>query len=174
MVTWAAAPIWAPPSSPEPVDAVPPIFVIGAPADRGRLAGLLDGRDGISFAPDSPLLMDLAGAPRRHWSGLAHYGYPEQYWLRRVSGFFEALQMEYAQRRQLTRWVATARTRDLGLVDRLFPRCQVISVLAGRPLLGPARAVAADLGAARYLSVRSADLAARPASSVRAVLRFVG
>ena len=150
----------------------PPIFVVGDRADRGRLATLLDGRDGISFAPHSSLLTDLAGAARHNWPDLCRYGYPEQYWLARVAGFFDALQTEYAASRRLTRWGATIDQSALALVDRLFPRCQVVWVVAERrpPWAGKA---AGALGPDRCYDLRADELARRPDSAVAAVLSFL-
>jgi len=110
----------------------PPIFLVGERADRYRMAQLLDGRHDISCAPDSGLLTDLAAVARRCWPDLCHYGYPEQYWLRRVAVFFGSIQAEYAASRHLARWAAAAEPADLALVDRLFPRCQVVRVLSER------------------------------------------
>src|SRR3954471_15398796 len=111
------------------VTPLPPVFVVGELPARQRMAKLLDGRDGLSCAPDSELLLELAAVAKRNWADLSHYGYPEQYWFRRMAGFFDALQNEYATSRRLTRWAATAAPSALGLVDRLFPRCQVVRVL---------------------------------------------
>ena len=158
------------------VTTLPPIFVVGDRADRGRLAALLDGRDGISFAPQSSLLTDLAGAARRNWPDLCRYGYPEQYWLRRVAVFFGSIQAEYAASRHLARWAAAAEPADLALVDRLFPRCQVVRVLSERRSPRSARA-AADLGSrrlsARYYQVTAADLTAGPDTALAGVLDFL-
>jgi len=155
---------------------LPPIFVVGDRPERQRLAKLLDGRHGISFAPDSGLLTDLAGLSRRHWSDLVRYGYPEQYWLRRVAAFFDALQAEYATSRHLVRWVATADAGELGLVDRLFPRCQVVRVLSERRPPRATRA-AADLGSrrlsARYYQLTAADLWQDVDAAVAGVLGFL-
>src|SRR3954453_18953348 len=117
--------------------ALPPIFVVGERPGRDRLAKLLDGHHGISFAPESGLLTDLAGLSRRQWSDLVRYGYPEQYWFRRPALFFDSLQAEYAASRHLVRWASTADAAELGLVDRLFPRCQVVRVLSERPPRAP-------------------------------------
>lgn len=172
--------VWGTPPKPEleievEVTALPPIFLVGEQADRRRLAKLLDGRDGISCAPDSDLLVDLAGAARRNFPALFHYGYPEQYWFRRVAGFFDALQTEYATSRHLTRWAATVDPGALALVDRLFPRCRVVRVLPGsakrqsrRPDTDDARRLSA-----RYYRISATDLSQRPDAALAAVLAFL-
>ena len=154
------------------VTTLPPIFVVGDRADRGRLAALLDGRDGISFAPQSSLLTDLAGAARRNWPDLCRYGYPEQYWLRRVAGFFDALQTEYAASRRLTRWGGTVDPGAIDLVDRLFPRCQVVWVVSERRPPWAGRAAGA-LGPDRCYDLRADELALRPDAALAGVLRFL-
>jgi hypothetical protein len=114
------SPAWGTPPKPDleiEVTTLPPIFLVGEQVDRQRLAKLLDGRGGISCAPESDLLNDLAGVARRNWPDLCRYGYPEQYWFRRVAGFFDSLQTEYAASRQLTRWAATADPGALALID---------------------------------------------------------
>jgi hypothetical protein len=163
------------PSRPEleiEVTALPPIFVVGDRADRARLVSLLDGRDGISFAPQSSLLTDLAGAAKRNLPDLCRYGYPEQYWLRRVAGFFDSLQAEYAASRRLTRWGATVDPSALALVDRLFPRCKVVWVVPERRPPWAGRAAAA-LGPHRCYDLRADELALRPDAAVAGVLRFL-
>jgi hypothetical protein len=155
---------------------LPPIFVVGERSDTSRLTELVDGQHGISFAPGSGLLTDLAGLSRRHWSDLVRYGYPEQYWFRRVAVFFDALQAEYAASRRLVRWAATADAGDLGLVDRLFPRCQVVRVLPERH---PTRSspAATDLGSrrlsARYYQLTTAELRHDPDSALSGTLSFL-
>lgn len=154
------------------VTTLPPVFVVGDRVDRGRLAVLLDGRDGISFAPQSSLLTDLVGAARRNWPDLCRYGYPEQYWLWRVSGFFDSLQAEYAASRHLTRWGATADPSAVEVVDRLFPRCKVVWVFHERRPPWARRAATA-LGPGRCYQVDAADLALRPDAALTGVLQFL-
>jgi hypothetical protein len=156
------------------VTAFPPIFLVGEQADRRRLAKLLHGRDGISCAPDSDLLVDLAGAARRNFPALFHYGYPEQYWFRRVAGFFDALQTEYATSRHLTRWAATVDPGALALVDRLFPTCRVVRVLPGSAERQSRRPDADDARrlSARYYRMFAADLS-QPDAALTAVLAFL-
>jgi len=145
------------------VIAVSPIFLVGEHNARRQLADLLDGRDGIACSPESDLLADLAAATRRNWARLVRYGYPEQYWLWRTAGFFDALQMEYARSRRLTRWAATIDPGGLGLADRLFPRCRVV------------RLVRRDTRrlSARYYQLSNAELTSRPEFAVNGVLSFL-
>lgn len=154
-----------------------PIFMVGERTDRSRLAGLLDGRQGISCAPDSDLLAELAAVARRNWPNLSRYGYPEQYWARRIALFFDAIQVEYASSRRLLRWAASADPADLALIDRLFPRCQVVRVLSERRAPRPPARVAADLGSrrlsARYYQVTAADLSSDPDTALAGVLGFL-
>jgi hypothetical protein len=145
----------------------PAIFLVGEPAERRRLAELLDGRDGISCVPETELLTDLAGAVRRNGSALVHYGYPEQYWYRRLAGFFDSLQTEYARSRGLTRWVATTDRGCLALLDRLFPRCRVVRLV-------PAKSD--DLTrrlSDRYYQLSASELFRQPDAATAAVLSFL-
>ena len=156
---------------------VPPVFLVGERAGRLRLARLLDGQDGISCAPETALLADLAAATRRNWPALGHYGYPEQYWLKRVADFFGALQLEYAAGRGLTRWAATAAPDDLALVDRLFPRCKVVRIVASPARAGRRAAPSPEAEFHSWLSNRYyllpvADLMSRADQTLRAVLDF--
>ena len=155
---------------------LPPVFVVEERADRLRLTRLLDGRHGISCAPDSRLLPDLAGVVRRDWPDLSHYGFPEQYWLRRFALFFDSLQTDYAASRHLLRWAATIDPGDLGLVDRLFPRCQVVRLLPERRS-SRATGAAANLGSrrlsARYYQVTVADLVRDPDAALDGVFSFL-
>lgn len=169
--------VWGPAAKPDlEIEVTPlhPTFLVGEPLDRQRLAKLLDGSDGISCTPDSELLVDLAGTARRNWPDLSRYGYPEQYWFRRVAGFFDSLQMEYAASRGLTRWAAPAEPRSLALLDRLFPRCRVVRVLAkGRPTLGRGEADLTRRLSPRYYRLSSAELTRQPDAAVASVLRFL-
>jgi hypothetical protein len=62
------------------------------------------------------------------------------------------------------------------MVDRLFPRCQVVRVLSERRSARSTR-VAADLGSrrlsARYYQVTFADLTAGPDAALSSVLEFL-
>jgi len=145
------------------VIASPPIFLVGDLRPRQRLEMLLDGRDGIACPPESELLTDLAGAAQRNWARLCRYGYPEQYWRSRVAAFYDLVQKEYARSRHLTRWAASVDTGALGLVDRLFPRCQVIRLVRGNT-----RALSA-----RYYQLSAVELVSRPEEVIAGVLRFL-
>lgn len=171
---------WGTPPKPDleiEVTPLPPIFLVGEEVDRQRLAKLLDGRGGISCAPESDLLSDLAGVARRNWPDLCHYGYPEQYWFRRVAGFFDSLQTEYAASRHLSRWAATADPDALALIDRLFPKCRVVRVVAaGRPARSRADGASIDLTkrlSDRYYQLSLAELTQRPDAAVAGVLSFL-
>jgi hypothetical protein len=157
------------------VSPFPAIFLVGERLDRRRLANLLDGRDGISCAPESDLLIDLAGVVRRNCPALLHYGYPEQYWDRRLAGFFEALQAEYATSRGFTRWAATTDPAALALLDRLFPRCRVVRIVPATRQLRP-KAINADLTrrlSDRHHQLSAGDLLRRPDATTAAVLSFL-
>jgi hypothetical protein len=153
----------------------PAMFLVGERVDRQRLAELLDGRDGISCAPDSELLTDLAAVVRRNCPALFHYGYPEQYWYRRTAGFFEALQTEYALSRGFTRWAATTDPAALALLDRLFPRCRVVRIVPATRL-PRSKAISDDLPrrfSGRYHQLSAGDLLRRPDATTAAVLSFL-
>jgi hypothetical protein len=153
----------------------PAIFLVGERVDRQRLAKLLDGRDGISCAPETELLIDLAKVVRRNCPALFHYGYPEQYWYRRMAGFFDALQTEYATSRGFNRWAATTDPGVLALLDRLFPRSRVVRLI---PATRQARSKATNDDLTRRLSDRyyplsAGDLFRRPDATTAAVLSFL-
>jgi hypothetical protein len=153
----------------------PAIFLVGEPADRQRLAELLDGRDGISCAPETELLIDLAGVVRRNSPALSRYGYPEQYWYRRLAGFFDSLQSEYAASRRCTRWAATTDPHLLTLLDRLFPQCRVVRVLPATRQPRP-KAMKDELTrrlSDRYYLLTASDLSRRPDAATAAVLTFL-
>jgi hypothetical protein len=155
----------------------PPVFLVGERTDRSGLARLLDGRQRISCAPDNDLLTDLAALVRRSWPTLGRYGYPEQYWFRRIALFFDAIQVEYASSRQMVRWVVSADPVDLALIDRLFPRCQVVRVLSERRPSRSSTRTAADLGSrplsTRYYQVTATDLRRDPEATLAGVLAFL-
>jgi hypothetical protein len=170
--------VWGTPPASKPeleieVVALPPIFLVGERLDRRRLAKILDGRDGISCAPDTELLADLVGAARRNWPALAYYGYPEQYWLRRVAGFFDSLQCEYAASRGCTRWAAMADPGALALIDRLFPRCRVLRVVAGPSSRKSRETEIKRQLSTRYYQLNIAEITEHPDTALASVLSFL-
>ena len=165
------------------VDRSSPVFVVGEPGGGQRLRELLDAHPDISCPPETPWLAALASATWEGRDALSHYGYPEQYWLASIARFYDAIQQDYASGRRTRRWVDTAPGIDLDLIDRLFPRCQVIYVVpemfGRRPAIAWAsgrrnRRAGSLLSQGRYLEVRAGDIETRPAASLRSVLEFLG
>lgn len=159
-----------------------PIFVIG---DRsGHLGALLDAHRTISFTPGPGLLPGFVRVVSDNRAALARYGYPEQYWLQSIARYYDGLQRDHAAARGRVRWAAPAPADDIGFVDRLYPRCQILHVTGDRggdrrdrrPAVTSQRARLAGrrLLTGRYLEVPHADLRADPEGTLRTILGFLG
>jgi hypothetical protein len=154
-----------------PATAVP-VFVVGA--GREFLGELLGGDAGLLVGSHGDALAGMTQAIETNWASLAHEGYPEQYWYKKVGDEFAADRAADAGSR---RWVEVLDTAVVPseTLDRLFPRCVVINVVGGwlqgglRPTRRPA-----TLSAGRYLEVRLADVKSDPELVERQVLAFLG
>jgi hypothetical protein len=181
-----------------------PIFVVGCQRSGTTLLRLiLDSHPAISCGPETLFLVEFAErlTGERHWQHLAHFGFPKEYWQRRVAELFDAVQQDYAQRRGKTRWAdKTPRYAvHLDQIDALFPTCQVVHVIRdGRDVVAShrdrwgylsalkairkwpwyvraARAAGARLAAQdRYYEVRYEELVADPEATLRKLLGFLG
>ena len=183
------------------VEPAPPIFVVGCQRSGTTLLRLmLDSHPAISCGPETRFLSDLAKVTTDNWQRLSHYGYPKEYWLRSMAGFFEGIQRDYAISRGKARWADKTPRYALSLdfIDELFPECLVVHVVRdGRDVVAShrsrfgyvaalkaaekwpryieaARAAGARLGPDRYHEVRYERLVADPESTMRALLDFLG
>lgn len=179
----------------------PPIFIVGCQRSGTTLLRLiLDSHPNISCGPETRFLADLARITGSEWDRLSQYGFPKEYWLRKVSGFFDSFQSEYAAARGKTRWADKTPRYALSLdyLDALFPTCQVVHVIRdGRDVVAShrdrfgyraalvavvkwpryisvARATGARLGPERYVEVRYEDLVTDPVASLRGLLDYLG
>jgi len=162
-----------------------PIFIIGQERQAvARLAGLLGSHPRLGLVPEGGLLADLADATLRNQDALAHYGFPEQYWLTTMAHFVDGVQREYLGRKGKVRWLDCPpwNRPSTALLDRLFPRAQVVHVTNARAPLGgvwptaerAARRAGADLGAGRYFQVACEDVEADAGACLGRVLVFLG
>ena len=156
-----------------------PVFVVGDPCGCRRLRELLDANSGVSAPPETAWLTTVARATWEALPGLARYGYPEQYWLSAIGRFYDGIQRDFAASRGRTRWSDTAPGLELHLIDRMFPRSQVISIVAERrgrrsALCCRTRRVGSQLTPGRYLEISSGDLEEYPQKTLRGALEFLG
>jgi hypothetical protein len=155
-----------------------PVFVVGEPCGCRRLRELLDANSGVSAPPETAWLTTVARATSEALPGLARYGYPEQYWLSAIGRFYDGIQRDFAASRGRTRWSDTAPGLELHLIDRMFPRSQVISIVAERrgrrSGLCRRRGVGSQLSPGRYLEISSGELEEYPQRTLHSVLEFLG
>jgi Sulfotransferase family len=178
----------------------PPIFIVGCQRSGTTLVRLmLDSHPGISCGPETRFLEDLAKVTTDNWQRLAHFGFPKEYWLGAIAGFFDGIQRQYAQSRGKTRWADKTPRYALSLdfIDQLFPDCRVVHVVRdGRDVvvshrsrfgyvpavkaaekwpryIEAARAAGARLGPERYHELRYEELVADPESTMRRLLGFL-
>ena len=159
-----------------------PIFVVGD--HSGHLGVLLDSQREISFTPAPGLLCALLRAVTDEGNALARYGYPEQYWLQSIARYYDGLQWDHAASRGRTRWAGAAPDGDVDLVDRLYPRCQILHVIGdpgsgsrgrfGRSVRRRAQAAGRQMLAGRYLEVSYTTLRRDPEKTRQSLLAFLG
>jgi hypothetical protein len=160
-----------------------PIFVIG---DRsGHLGALLDAHRAVSFTPGPGLLPGFLRVVSDNRDALAHYGYPEQYWIQSIARYYDGLQRDHAAARGRGRWAAPAPDDDISFVDRLYPRCQILHVTGDRGEQNrmPRRSATSDrraratgerMPAGRYCTVPHAQLWGDPERTLRTIVDFLG
>lgn len=179
----------------------PPIFIVGCQRSGTTLLRLmLDSHPNISCGPETRFLEGLSKLAGEASSRLTRYGFPEDYWDRKIAEFFDSFQRDYATRRGRRRWAdKTPRyALSLGYINRLFPTCLVIHVIRdGRDVVAShlarwgywaglkaiqkwpryvrtARRAGQALPDGRYLEVRYEELVADPEKTMRGLLEFVG
>jgi hypothetical protein len=185
------------PADPKP----PPIFIVGCQRSGTTLLRLmLDSHPDISCGPETRFLEGLSKVAEEASVRLSRYGFPEDYWDRKIAEFFDSFQREYAARRGRSRWADKTPRYALSLdyVNRLFPDCLVVHVIRdGRDVvvshLGrwgywsavkaihkwqryvrTARRSGRSLPDHRYYELRYEDLVSDTEGTMRALLEFVG
>ncbi|HEX2052651.1 MAG TPA: sulfotransferase [Actinomycetota bacterium] len=179
----------------------PPIFIVGCQRSGTTLLRLmLDSHPNISCGPETRFLEGLSKLAGEASARLARYGFPEDYWDRKVAEFVDSFQRDYAARRGRKRWADKTPRYALSLdyINRLFPDCLVVHVIRdGRDVVAShlarwgywsglkaiqkwpqyvrtARRTGNSLPAGRYREVRYEDLVAETERTMRDLLEFVG
>jgi hypothetical protein len=92
---------------------------------------MLDSHPHISCGPESHFLIDLANIVDRHGARIERFGVDEEQWYEKTAHFFHTFHMTYAAKRGKQRWAekTPTYTRHLGLVNHVFPDCQLIHMI---------------------------------------------
>jgi hypothetical protein len=179
-----------------------PIFIVGCHRSGTTLLRLLlDSHPNISCGPETGFLTDFAGITRDPmWPHLQQYGFPKEYWHRKVAELFDSFQSDYACARGKARWAEKTPNYALHLdyINELFPTCQVVHIIRdGRDVVAShldrwgyisavkatrkwplyidrTRRVGALLPATRYREVRYEDLVGDTEAVMRELLDFLG
>jgi hypothetical protein len=153
------------------------VFIVGRDrAAVARLADLLATHHRLGTVPPTGLLADLAGVAERNRDRLAGYGWPEQYWFTSLAAFVDRMQRDHVGRHGRRRWIdcpAWGRP-SLAVIDRLFPRAQIVHVTGSGRWPRPGARAAATFGPGRYLEISADDLDVDPTGCRRCVLWFLG
>jgi Sulfotransferase family len=184
------------------VTATAPIFVVGCHRSGTTLLRLLlDSHPNISCGPETGFLTDFARITRDPmWPHLQQYGFPKEYWHRKVAELFDSFQSDYARGRGKVRWAEKTPNYALHLdyINELFPTCQVIHIIRdGRDVVAShldrwgylsavkatrkwplyidrTRRAGARLPAHRYQEIRYEDLVDDTEAIMRKLLDFLG
>lgn len=179
-----------------------PIFVVGCHRSGTTLLRLLlDSHSNISCGPETGFLTDFARITRDPmWPHLQQYGFPKEYWHRKVAELFDSFQRDYARARGKVRWAEKTPNYALHLdyINELFPTCQVVHIIRdGRDVVAShldrwgyisavkatrkwplyidrTRRAGARLPADRYQEVRYEDLVGDTEAVMRKLLDFLG
>jgi hypothetical protein len=161
---------------------------------------MLNSHHRISCGPETRFLEGFSPILTDDWKRLSQYGFTEEEWIRRIRGFFEGIQGDYARSRGKERWAdKTPRyALMLPLLLRIFPDAQVVHVIrdardvavshrkrfgywsclkstAKWPrYVGTARRAARDLPEGTYREVRYENLAGDPEATLRGLLAWLG
>jgi hypothetical protein len=154
-----------------------PVFIIGA--GRELLSNVLRAHPNFNVGPETTLLAEMTKSIETNRDRLAHEGYPEQYWYKKVADEFSGLQAHRASQANKRRWVEILDTASIPLstLDRMFPTSRIVNVVTdgwSRRGVRGTRSSAARLAAGRYLEVRASDLKTNPDGVRRQVLAFLG
>ncbi|MGL5853436.1 MAG: sulfotransferase family protein [Phycicoccus sp.] len=178
-----------------------PIFIVGCQRSGTTMLRLmLDSHPRISCGPETRFLEGFEPILTDDWKRLSQYGFSEEEWVRRIRGFFEGVQADYARSRGKQRWAdKTPRyALNLPLVLRIFPDAQIVHVIRDPRdvavshrkrfgywscvkstvkwprYVGTARAAARELPADTYREVRYEQLVADPGPTLRDLLDWLG
>lgn len=161
---------------------------------------MLDSHPNISCGPETRFLEGLSRLAEETSTRLARYGFPDDYWDRKIAEFFDSFQQDYADRRGRRRWADKTPRYALSLdyINRLFPDCLIVHVIRdGRDVvtshlarwgywsgvkaiqkwqqyIRTARRTGRNLPQNRYYELRYENLVSDPEGSMRALLGFVG
>lgn len=180
---------------------VRPIFIVGCHRSGTTLVRLmLDSHPNISCGPETQFLSDFAHLTRERWKHFSRYGFPKEYWHRKIADFFDSFQTDYARTRGKSRWADKTPRYALALdfIDQLFPTCQIIHVIRdGRDVVAShrdrwgylsalkavekwpyyiraVRAMSEQLSPDRYYEVRYEQLVTKTEQTMRKLLAFLG
>jgi Sulfotransferase family len=178
-----------------------PIFIVGCQSSGTTpLRLMLDSHPNIACGPETRFLPDFAHLTRESWDRLRLYGFPKEYWHRRVAELFDGIKSDYASSKGKPRWADKTPRYALSLdyLDELFPTCQIVHVIRdGRDVvvshrhrwgypsavkaiekwpryIRAARAVGDNLPPGRYHEVRYERLVDDPEATMRELLDFLG
>jgi hypothetical protein len=178
-----------------------PVFIVGCQRSGTTLLRLmLDSHPEISCGPETRFLADLGRITGSEWERFSLYGFPKEYWYQRFADLFGGFQHDYAAARGKRRWAdkTPMYALHLDLLDAVFPDAQVVHiirdprdvVISHRERFGywsalkavakwpryveQARMLGGQLGHERYHEVRYEALVRDPATTMRALLTFLG
>lgn len=178
-----------------------PIFIVGCQSSGTTpLRLMLDSHPSIACGPETRFLADFAHLTGESWDRLSLYGFPKEYWHRKVAELFDGFKSDYAQSRGKARWADKTPRYALSLdyINDLFPTCQIVHVIRdGRDVvvshkhrwgypsavkaiekwpryIRTARAVGDHLPSGRYHEVRYEQLVNDTETAMRELLDFLG
>jgi hypothetical protein len=178
-----------------------PIFIVGCHSSGTTpLRLMLDSHLNIACGPETRFLPDFAHLTRDSWEHVSLYGFPKEYWHRKIAELFDGIKSDYAASKGKRRWADKTPRYALSLdyIDELFPTCQIIHVIRdGRDVvvshkhrrgypsalkaiekwpryIRAARAVGNSLPSWRYREVRYENLVNETEAVMRELLDFLG
>lgn len=178
-----------------------PIFVVGCQRSGTTfLRLLLDSHGSIACGPETRFLTAFEAITGEEWHRIARFGFPREYWIRRIADFFASFQEDYARSLGKSRWADKSPLYALHLpfLLEMFPDANIIHVIRDVPdvarshrnafgyksalnaprkwsrYIAAVRAAARDLPADQYLEVRYERLVADIEGTMRQVCDFVG
>ena len=177
-----------------------PIFVVGCQRSGTTMLRLiLDSHSQISCGPETRFLADLERIVGSDWKRLSLYGFSQEEWLRRIAGFFDGIQSDYAASRGKRRWADKTPLYALSLafITRVFPDAQIVHVIRdGRDVavshrkrfgyrssvksavkwphyIAAAREVGRHLPPDRYYELRYEDVVSKTEETLRSLFLFL-
>ena len=183
--------------------AQPPIFIVGCQRSGTTLVRLmLDSHRNISCGPETRFLRSLEHVTDdgQDWPRLSEYGFPKEYWHRKMAELFSSIMQDYAERRGKTRWAdkTPLYAMHLDYLTKLFPDALVLHVIRDAPdvvashrsrwgwwsglkavekwgrYVRKARAGGQRLGPSRYRELRYDRLIIDPEGELRALVDWLG